>query len=179
MKYLFLKVDTKPKNRDICAGLFSAADRCFPRARLQPPREAHSVGSSDTCCSRRSQRASAPNDHRNSEIVLLYSTVAKYHVSEGNTWRLLEKESRFFCVRCISKKLFLSCRKAKTMRPHSERGHYLSKLLCSLAPRMMLQSVTRRRRCTDIASEEAHREPAESVMYFRSGIPFRSLYQLR
>jgi len=24
-------------NCDICAGLFSAADRCFPRARLQSP----------------------------------------------------------------------------------------------------------------------------------------------
>src|SRR5699024_11097313 len=29
------------------------------------------------------------------------------------------------------------------------------------------------------ASEEAHREPAESVVYFRSGILCRSLYQLR
>jgi len=55
--------------------------------------------------------------------------------SEGNTRRLLEKEYRFFCVRCISKKLSLSCGKTKTMRPHSERGYYLSKLLCSLAPR--------------------------------------------
>src|SRR5699024_1389281 len=51
----------------VCAGLFSAADRCFPRARLQPPRENHSAGSSDTCYSRGSQRSSAPNDHHNSE----------------------------------------------------------------------------------------------------------------
>src|SRR5699024_2365603 len=29
---------------------------CFPRARLQPPRETHSAGSSDTCYSRRSHR---------------------------------------------------------------------------------------------------------------------------
>src|SRR5699024_4504115 len=29
--------------------------------------------------------------------------------NEGNTRRLLEKENRFFCVRCISKKLSLSC----------------------------------------------------------------------
>ena len=29
------------------------------------------------------------------------------------------------------------------------------------------------------ASEEAHREPAESVVYFRSGMLCRSLYQLR
>ena len=27
----------KSINFDVCAGLFSAADRCFPRARLQPP----------------------------------------------------------------------------------------------------------------------------------------------
>src|SRR5690625_4195728 len=29
------------------------------------------------------------------------------------------------------------------------------------------------------ASEEAHREPAESVVYFRSGMLLHSLYQLR
>src|SRR5699024_7792650 len=60
---------------------------------------------------------------------------SKHHVSDGNTRRLLEKENRFFCVRCFSKKLSLSCGEAKTMRPHSERGNYLSKLPCSLAPR--------------------------------------------
>src|SRR5690625_963314 len=49
----------------------------------------------------RSQRSFAPNNHRNSESEL-YTTVAKRHVSEGNTRRLLEKETRFFCVRCIS-----------------------------------------------------------------------------
>src|SRR5699024_489391 len=79
--------DTKSINCEVSA-LFSAADRCFPRARLQPPREAHSVGSSDTCYSRRtrkataafasheenwfvfsrSQRSSAPNNHRKSKI---------------------------------------------------------------------------------------------------------------
>jgi len=52
-------------------------------------------------CSRRSQRSFAPNNHRNSESEL-YTTVAKRHVSEGNTRRLLEKETRFFCVRCTS-----------------------------------------------------------------------------
>src|SRR5699024_12599017 len=30
---------------------------CFPRARLQPPRENHSAGSSDTCYSRRTRKA--------------------------------------------------------------------------------------------------------------------------
>src|SRR5699024_185868 len=48
--------DTKSINCEVSA-LFSAADRCFPRARLQPPREAHSVGSSDTCYSRRTRKA--------------------------------------------------------------------------------------------------------------------------
>src|SRR5699024_406279 len=52
----------------------------------------------------RSQRSSASNNHHNSAIDL-YSTVAKQHVSEGNIRRLLEKENRFFCVRCFSKKL--------------------------------------------------------------------------
>src|SRR5699024_7541367 len=60
--------DINSKNSDVCAGLFSPADRCFPRARLQPPRETHSAGSSDTCCSRRSQRSSAPNSHCKSKI---------------------------------------------------------------------------------------------------------------
>src|SRR5699024_471094 len=106
--------DTISINCEVNA-LFSATDRCFPRARLQPPRETHSAGSSDTCCSRRSQRSFAPNKHRNSESEL-YTTVAKRHVSEGNTRRLLEKVNRFFCVRCFSKKLSLSCGKAKTMR---------------------------------------------------------------
>jgi len=48
--------------------MFSAADRCFPRARLQPLRENHSPGSSDSCYSRRSQRSSAPNNYRKSKI---------------------------------------------------------------------------------------------------------------
>src|SRR5699024_1880536 len=114
---LILLVDI---NCDVCAGVFSAADRCFPRARLQPPRELHSAGSSDTCSSRRSQRSSAPNKHRNSESEL-YSTVVK-HVSEGNT-RRLQRESE------------------DDETP--QRAFF--------------------------ASEEAHREPAESVVYFRSG----------
>src|SRR5699024_12040650 len=42
----FFVVDIKC---EVSARLFSAADRCFPRARLQPPRETHSAGSSDTC----------------------------------------------------------------------------------------------------------------------------------
>src|SRR5690625_3055887 len=108
-------------NCKVHAGLFSAADRCFPRARLQPPRETHSAGSSDTCCSRRSQRSSAPNNHRAREIEL-YSTVAKYYVSEGNTRRLLRESED---------------------DETPQRAFF--------------------------ASEEAHREPAESVEYFRSG----------
>ena len=88
--------------------LFSTADRCFPRAQLQPPRETHSAGSSDTCYSRRSQRSSAPNNHGNSDSEL-YTSVPRHQVSEGNIRGLLEKENRFFCVRCISKKLSWSC----------------------------------------------------------------------
>src|SRR5690625_2015074 len=49
-----------------------------------------SAGSSDTCYSRRSQRSSTPNNHRNSESEI-YRTVAKHHVSEGNTRRLLRE----------------------------------------------------------------------------------------
>src|SRR5690625_2218148 len=56
---------------------------------------------------------------------------SKHHVSEGNTRRLLEKENRFFCVRCISKKLSLSCGKAKTMRPRSERSLRVKRLIAS------------------------------------------------
>ena len=106
-------------------------------------------------CSRRTRKASAAL-HRTKEIGLYFRGVngpplqttivivkANYTVllpntmlaSEGNARRLLEKENRFFCVRFFSKKLSLSSGKAKTMRPHSERGNYLSKLLCSLAPR--------------------------------------------
>src|SRR5690625_2566371 len=99
---------------DICAGLFSAADRCFPRARLQPPRETHSAGSSDTCYSRRSQRSSAPNNH----------------VSEGNTRGLLRESE---------------------------------------------DDETPQR--ASFASEEAHREPAESVVYFRSGMCYFAIYR--
>src|SRR5699024_10715517 len=40
--------------------------------------------------SRSSQRSSAPNNHRNSESEI-YRTVAKHHVSEGNTRRLLRE----------------------------------------------------------------------------------------
>src|SRR5699024_980405 len=90
--------DTKSVNCEVSARLFSTADRCFPRARLQPPRETHSAGSSDTCCSRRSQRSSAPNNHRNSKSEL-YSAVAnctmlamEIHVdSNGKAKRLLKK----------------------------------------------------------------------------------------
>src|SRR5690625_1805110 len=75
----------------------------------------------------RSQRSSAPNNHHNSESKL-YSTVAKYHFSEGNT-RRLQRESE------------------DDETP--QRAFF--------------------------ASEEAHREPAESVVYFRSGTLRRSL----
>ena len=61
LKELLLLIFVVDINSDVCARLFSAANRCFPRARLQPPRETHSAGSSDTCCSRRSQRFSASN----------------------------------------------------------------------------------------------------------------------
>jgi len=85
-KAIFLS-DTISINCYVCAGLFSAADHCFPRARLQPPREIHSAGSSDTCCSRRSQRSSAPNNHHieynNNQEPDNYST------SGGKTRRLL------------------------------------------------------------------------------------------
>src|SRR5699024_2864840 len=120
----------KSINCDVCVRLFYAADRCFPRARLHPPRETRSAGSSDTCYSRRSQRSSATNNHRKSESDPC-SIVAEYHVSEGNTRRLLEKENHFFCVRCFSKKLSLSCGKAKTMRPHSERSLRVRRLIAS------------------------------------------------
>src|SRR5699024_8309794 len=82
----------------------------------------------------RSQRSSASNNHHNSALDL-YSTVAKQHVSEGNIRRLLEKENRWFGMRGLSTKLAQTCGKANTMRLRSERGHCLSKLLGSLAPR--------------------------------------------
>jgi len=66
-----------------------------------------------------------------SYTVLLPNIILAKEIPEDS----LKKKTRYFCVRCISKKPSLSCGKAKTMRPHSERGHYLSKLLCSLAPR--------------------------------------------
>src|SRR5690625_6752468 len=90
--------------------LFSAADRCFPRARLQPPREAHSAGSSDTCYSRRSQRSSAPNT-----IVIVK---ARYTELLPNT--MLAKEIHED-----------SCGKAKTMRPHNERPLRVRRLIAS------------------------------------------------
>src|SRR5690625_1762120 len=127
-KELLLLILVVDINCHVCAGMFSAADRCFPRARLQPPQETHSAGSSDTCCSRRSQRSSAPNNHHNIVLIEHYSTVAKHHVSEGNTRRLLRESED-----------------AKT----PQRAFF--------------------------ASEEAHREPAESVVYFRSVILCLSL----
>src|SRR5699024_6725677 len=101
--------DVKSINCDVC--VFSAADRCFPRARLQSPRETHSAGSSDTCYSRRSQRSSAPNNHRNSESEL-YSTVA------NRTMLAMEIHVD-------------SSGKAKTMRPHSERSLRVRRLIAS------------------------------------------------
>jgi len=79
--------NTKYINCDVSA-LFSAADRCFPRARLQPPRETHSAGSSDTCYSRRSQRSSAPNNHR---INNNNDEIDKHNTSGENTRRLLRE----------------------------------------------------------------------------------------
>src|SRR5699024_1396674 len=98
-------------NCEVRAGLFSASDRCFPRARLQPPRETHSAGSSDTCYSRRSQRSSAPNNHRNSESEL-YSTV----------------DNRTILAMVLQVD---SCGKAKTMRPRSERSLRVRRLIAS------------------------------------------------
>src|SRR5690625_1844650 len=74
-------------NCKVHAGLFSAADRCFPRARLQPPRGTHSAGSSDTCCSRRSQRSSASNNYHNSEsdlLVLLQNPMLAKEIHEDS-----------------------------------------------------------------------------------------------
>src|SRR5699024_787571 len=79
----------------------------------------------------RSQRFSAPNNNRNSEIVL-YSAVTKHHISEGNT-RRLQRESE------------------DDETP--QRAFF--------------------------ASEEAHREPAESVVDFRSGKQRRYLFCLK
>src|SRR5699024_5322817 len=81
--------------------------------------------------SRRSQRSSVPNIHHNNESELAIDTVAKHHVSVGNT-RRLQRESE--------------------------------------------DDETPQRAI--FASEEAHREPAESVVYYRSGILCRSLNQL-
>src|SRR5699024_9452240 len=83
-----------------------ATGGCFPRARLQPPRENHSPGSSDTCYSRRSHR---PPLTRTDKINGKKSVISKRYTSNPYTRRLLEKENRFFCVRCFSKKLSLSC----------------------------------------------------------------------
>src|SRR5690625_915872 len=110
-KELLLLILVVDINCHVCAGLFSAADRCFPRARLQSPRETHSAGSSDTCYSRRSQRSSAPNNHRNSESEL-YSTVA------NRTMLAMEIHVD-------------SSGKAKTMRPHSERSLRVRRLIAS------------------------------------------------
>src|SRR5690625_617027 len=60
----------------------------------------------------RSQRSSAPNNHHNSESKL-YSTVAKYHFSEGNTRRLLEKENPLFLRAMYFKEAFLVLRESE------------------------------------------------------------------
>src|SRR5699024_3479513 len=93
----------------------------------------------------RSQRSSAPNNHHNSESKQ-YSTVAKYHFSEGNTRRLLEKENPLFLRAMYLKEAFLVLRESEDDET-PQRAFF--------------------------ASEEAHREPAEGVVYFRSGIVCR------
>src|SRR5690625_7895939 len=62
-KDLLLLILVVDLNCDVCAGLFSAAARCFPRARLQPSRETHSADSSFTFTSRERQTSSAPHSH--------------------------------------------------------------------------------------------------------------------
>src|SRR5690625_1668889 len=69
---------------------------CFPRARPQSPRENHSVGSSDTCYSRRSHH---PPLTRTGDVVEVNfctrTTIAngsKCNTSEGNTRRLLGEQ---------------------------------------------------------------------------------------
>src|SRR5690625_142945 len=107
---------------------------CFPRARLQPPRKNHSAGSSDTCYSHRSHRPPLTRTSimvQRSFLITKKLMISKPDTSEGNTRRLLEKENRFFCVRCFSKKLSLSCGKAKTMKPHSGRSLRVRRLIAS------------------------------------------------
>src|SRR5699024_10577028 len=69
---------------------------CFPRARLQPPRENHSAGSSDTCCSRRSHHPPLTQTMKWLLANLLssycYSQCRKCNTSVGNTRRLLGEE---------------------------------------------------------------------------------------
>src|SRR5690625_2381860 len=110
-------------NCDTCAGVFSAANRCFPRARLQPPRENHSAGASDTCWDCNYSPHRKPLFPQESTVLR-----SKHHVSEGNIRRLLRESED---------------------DETPQRAFF--------------------------ASEEAHREPAESVVYFRSGILFHSL----
>src|SRR5699024_11511209 len=96
----------------------------------------HSAGSSDTCYSRRTRKASAafasheenwfvfsrshrPPLTRTGKAIygrILYyfiqlknSVIGKRYTSSPYTRRLLEKETHFFCVRCFSRKLSLSC----------------------------------------------------------------------
>src|SRR5699024_443173 len=95
-------------------------------------------------------RSSAPNNDRNSECKL-YSTDAKHHVSEGNRRRLL-RESEDDETPQRARELL----EYTSLFPCAEEAHCEALLEDAGAP--------------IIASEETHREPAESVVYFRSGI---------
>src|SRR5690625_1633131 len=106
-----------------------SSDTCYSRRTRKAP-EAFTSHEENWFVFSRSQRSSAPNNHHNSESKQ-YSTVAKYHFSEENTRRLLEKKTRFFCVRCISKKPSLSCEKAKRMRTRIERSLRVRRLIAS------------------------------------------------
>src|SRR5699024_9316515 len=81
-------------------------------------------------CSRRRPRSIAPNNHRNRQSEL-HTTVANRHVSEGKTRKVIEKATRLSSARCTSYKPSLSCGKAKTMAPHSERSVRVRRLIAS------------------------------------------------
>src|SRR5699024_4271321 len=88
-----------------------SSDTCYSRRTRKAP-EAFTSHEENWFVFSRSQRSSAPNNHHNSESKQ-YSTVAKYHFSEGNTRRLLEKENPLFLRAMYFKEAFLVLRESE------------------------------------------------------------------
>ena len=132
-----------------CLALAKGMSELFAKNVFNRPSLKHSVGSSDTCYSRngfrwdeQDEQCAVPGQGRLRQVLHRTKKIDLYFRGVNGpplqTIIVIMKASYTALLpdTMLAEEIHEdSCGKAKTMRPHNERGNCLSKLLCSLAPR--------------------------------------------